>query len=120
MILMKNKKYSFQELIEITKSVFEEFEKLEQKPWGAEGAVIELMKQVGDLAKRIMVFEKYYFQKRESEPNYKTTKEDIADELADILYCVIKIAEHYKINLEEAHLKARREELKSLGKNPDF
>jgi len=115
-----NEKYSFQELIEITKSVFKEFEKSEQKPWGAEGAVIELVKQVGDLAKRIMVFEKYYAQKRENEPNYKTTKEDIADELADILYCVIRIAEHYGINLEEAHLKARREELKSLGKKPEF
>jgi len=82
--------------------------------------MIELMKQVGDLAKHIMMFEKYYLQKRENDPYYKTTKEDIADELADILYCLIRIAEHYGINLEQAHLKARRSELKSLGQEPDF
>ena len=67
-----------------------------------------------------MMFEKYYLKRRENEPYYKTTKEDIADELADILYCLIRVAEHYGIDLEEAHLKARRSELKSLGKKPDF
>ncbi|MCK4730590.1 MAG: MazG-like family protein [Candidatus Aenigmarchaeota archaeon] len=112
--------YTFQELIDITKKVIEEFDKVEQRPWTVEVTMMELSKQVGDLAKHIMVFEKYYLKKREEDPNYKTTKEDIGDELADILYCLIRIAQHYKINLEETHLEARRNELKSLGKNPFF
>ena len=115
-----NKKYTFQELIEITKKVFKEFDKVEQRKWNIEATMVELVKQVGDLAKHVMMFEKYYMKKRENDPKYKTTKEDIADELADILYCLIRIAEHYGINLEEAHLKARRNELKSLGKEPNF
>jgi len=115
-----DKKYTFQELIEITKKVIQEFDKVEQRPWGVEATMIELMKQVGDLAKHVMVFEKYYLQKREKDPNYKTTKDDVADELADILYCLVRIAEHYGIDLEEAYLKARRNELNSLGKESDF
>ncbi|RLJ01089.1 MAG: hypothetical protein DRP06_00380 [Candidatus Aenigmatarchaeota archaeon] len=114
------KEHTFQELIEITKGVFREFEKVEQRPWTVEVTMMELSKQIGDLAKHIMVFEKYYLKEREENPNYKTTKEDIGDELADILYCLIRISEHYKINLEEAHLEARRNELKSLKKEPSF
>ena len=117
---LMNKKYTFQELIEITKKVIKEFDKVEQRKWNIEATMVELVKQVGDLAKHVMMFEKYYMKKRENDPKYKTTKEDIADELADILYCLIRIAEHYGINLEEAHLKARRNELKSLGKEPNF
>jgi len=117
---MNNKKYTFQELIEITRKVIKEFDKAEQRPWGIEAIIIELVKQIGDLTKHIMMFEKYYLKRRENEPYYKTTKEDIADELADILYCLIRVAEHYGIDLEEAHLKTRRSELKSLGKNQIF
>lgn len=112
--------YTFQEIIDITKKVIGEFNKVEQKPWTLEATMIELSKQVGDLAKHIMVFEKYYLKKREEEPNYKTKKEDIGDELADIIYCLIRIAEHYGINLEEACLKARRNELEYFGKKPSF
>jgi NTP pyrophosphatase (non-canonical NTP hydrolase) len=114
------KKYTFEELIEITRGVFREFEKVEQRHWGVEATMIELMKQVGDLAKRVMVVEKYYIQKRDSDPNYKADKEAVADELADIIYCLVRIAELYKIDLEDAQLKARRSEMKSLGKAPDF
>lgn len=109
-----NKRDSFKELIQITKKVIKEFNKVEQRPWGVEGAMIELMKQVGDLAKHIMMFEKYYLKDRKNDSNYQTTKENIADELADILYCLIRIAEHYGINLEKAYLKARKRELDYL------
>lgn len=112
-IMSKNK--SFKELVEITKKVIREFEKREQRSWGIEGSMIELAKQVGDLARHIMVFEKYYLKDRESDPQYKTDKGRVADELADILYCLIRIADHYKIDLEKAHLRARRRELRYLG-----
>ena len=42
-----------------------EFERVEQRPWGIEGAMIELSKQVGDLSKRVMTAEKYYLRSRE-------------------------------------------------------
>lgn len=76
------------------------FKKKEQRDWGAEGNVIELVKQVGDLAKRIMVFEKYYFKSRENHPEYKTSKKEIADELADIIWMTIRLSRHYDIDIE--------------------
>lgn len=109
----------FNEAIGLAKSVIERFEKIEEKPWGIEGAVIELQKQVGELAKLVMVYEKYYFSNRdEVNKNYEANKEKIADELADILYAIIRIAKHYDIDLLESHIRARKAEdefLKSKG-----
>lgn len=65
------------------------------------------MKQVGELAKHVMVAENYYFIGREYLPGYETSEDMIGDELADILSMVIRIADHYEIGLVEAHLKAR-------------
>lgn len=56
---------TFREAVELFLAVKRRFEKIEGRPWGAEGAIIELIKQVGELAKHIMVAEKYYFPGRE-------------------------------------------------------
>lgn len=100
-----DKKYTFQELIEVTKNVINEFKKVEKKEWGVEGAMIELSKQVGELAKSVMMFEGYYMAGRDSLPEYQTSKDKIADELSDILFMIIRIAEHYDIDLEKEHIK---------------
>lgn len=112
--------YTFEELIEITRKVIAAFNAVEQRSWGIEATTIELMKQVGDLSKRIMTFEGYYLHDRTNDPVYAADKDAIADELADILYCVIRVAEHYHIDLEQAHLHARRKELDYLGQKADF
>ncbi len=52
---------TFREAIELFRKVYHRFEKIEGKPWGAEGAMIEIMKQVGELAKHVMIAENYYF-----------------------------------------------------------
>lgn len=112
--------YSFQELIGMTRTVIAAFDAAEQRKWPIEATMIELMKQIGDLAKHVMMAERYYLPDRADNPAYATTKDDIADELADILYCLIRIAEHYHIDLEEAHLQARRNELRYPGQEPNF
>lgn len=93
---------SFEEQFEKTRKLYKLFETVEQKPWGVEGSMIELSKQVGDLSKRIMVAEKYYIKAREGNPEYDASKEKIADELFDIWFCLVRIADYYQINLEEA------------------
>jgi NTP pyrophosphatase (non-canonical NTP hydrolase) len=57
---------------------------------------------------------------REHDPAYETKAEDIADELADVLYCIIRLADYYHVDLEEAHLQARRKEMRYLGKDATF
>ncbi len=115
-----DKAYTFHDLIAITRQVIAEFDCTEQRPWTIEATMIELMKQLGDLAKHVMMFERYYLPDRAQQPAYATTTAKIADELADIMYGVIRVAEYYHIDLEQAHLEARRRELRYLGKEPDF
>ena len=103
---------------EIRKSIAR-FEKIEGKPWGVEGAVIELAKQVGQLSALIMNREGYYYAEREKQrKDYDGSNERIADELADVMYVVVRIADHYGIDLEATNAKTRKNEdtfLKSKG-----
>lgn len=112
--------YTFEDLVAITRRVIAAFDAAERRPWSIEATMIELMKQTGDLAKHVMVTEHYYLEDRDRTLVYHTSTENIADELADILYCLIRVAEHYHIDLEQAHLEARRKELRYLGQQPDF
>lgn len=111
---------SIQEIIDLTRQEIAAFEKIEQRKWGTEATMIELNKQVGDLAKHVMVWEKYYLRARATKPEYKTTKKNIADELADIFFCLVRLADLYKINLEKALIEARRQGLKDRGMKPKF
>jgi|GEM_PF-347791 len=109
--IMKQKDTSFQEMIELSKDIIHRFDEIEQRPWTIEVTMIELMKQVGDLSRHLMMYEKYYLSDRSHHPNYITSREAIANELADILHCLIRISEHYHIDLEAAHIKARNDEI---------
>lgn len=102
---------TFQEHIEQIRSNIKRFQKIEGKKWGAEGAVIELTKQVGQLSALVMAQEKYYFPDRgEIDAKYLASKEALADELADIIAAVVRIADNYEIDLEAANMKARQVE----------
>ncbi|MBN2094491.1 MAG: hypothetical protein JW727_00430 [Candidatus Aenigmarchaeota archaeon] len=112
--------YTFKELVEISRRVIKEFEKIEQRKWSVEASAIELTKQVGDVARRIMVAEGYYLKGRDDDPFYRTGKAELADELSDVICCIVRIADHYGIDLEEAQLVSRRNELRRLGIEPEF
>ena len=99
-----DRKLTFQEVVDKSLEVIKEFEKVEKRKWGVEGAMMELSKQIGELSKNVMMFEGYYMAGRDSLPDYQTSKDKIADELSDILFMVIRIAEHYKIDLEKEHM----------------
>ncbi len=95
---------TFQEVVNKSLGVIKEFEKVEKRTWGVEGAMIELSKQLGDLSKNIMMMEGYYMAGRDSLPEYQTSKACIGDELSDILFMVIRIADYYHIDLEKEHI----------------
>jgi NTP pyrophosphatase (non-canonical NTP hydrolase) len=102
--------YTLADLIEINRTVATAFDERERRPWGVETLVMELSKQVGDLARAVLTTENYYLADRDKDPKYCGGASRIANELADILYCLIRLADHYEIDLEEAHLSARRAE----------
>lgn len=109
------KDQTFDDAIKATKKNIARFEKIEGKPWGVEGAVIELAKQVGQLSALIMNREGYYFADREKIDNkYLSTNEKIGDELVDIMFAVVRIASHYDIDLVDISAKTRQTEDKFL------
>ncbi len=97
---------SFKEVVQKTNEVVHAFEKVEQREWGIEGSMIELVKQVGELGKNVMMLENYYLAERKNNPNYnKASKEEIGNELSDIFFMIVRIANYYGVDLEAAHLK---------------
>jgi len=97
---------TFKEVVQKTNEVIEAFQKVEQREWGIEGNMIELMKQVGELGKNVMMLENYYLAERKSNANYnKASKEEIGNELSDIFFMIVRIANHYGVDLEQAHLR---------------
>jgi len=103
--------------MEIVRSQYERFKEIEGRTWGVEGATIELVKQVGELAKYVMVTEGYYpvdiCKRLMEEPRalgYSSVEEAIGDELADVFRMIIRIANHYDIDFERAHIRAKEGE----------
>ena len=87
--------------------------KIEKRPWGVEGATIELTHQIGILAYNIMKQEKFYFYSTDSDDYIKQIK----DELADVFGQIIRIADYYQIDLLEEHIEERNKEVRCLEEN---
>lgn len=77
---------------------------------GRKNRFIDLVEEVGELANAMLLNDGV-------KPNkYKTeSKEEIADAMADILYNLVLLADHYDIDLEEEYAKM----LKHLKKRQD-
>ena len=59
--------------------------------------MIELSKQVGELAKQVMIKEKYYALQGE----VTDVDEKLGNEMADVIAQVMRLADHYQIDLEK-------------------
>jgi len=110
---------TFEDTLSDIRKVIARYQKIEGKPWGIEGAVIELAKQVGQLSALVMNRENYYFADREKQNAvYTATDDKIANEVADIITAVVRIADHYGIDLVATHTQTNKEEdefLKTKG-----
>lgn len=105
---------SFKEMQEMYKGIVKRFNKIELQDWKAEGAMIELSKQVGELAKQVMIKEKYYALTGA----VSDIDEKLGNEMADVIAQVMRLAEYYNIDLEKSFIAARKDEdnyLKSRG-----
>ena len=105
---------TFAQMQEMYREVVKRFQMIELRDWKAVGAMIELSKQVGELAKQEMIKEKYYALTDESADIDKR----LGNEMADVIAQVFRLADYYGIDLEKAFVEAREEEdgyLKSRG-----
>ncbi len=83
-------------LIEQTRELHERFSLLNSRPWTIETYVVELLGEVGTLADTIMIQEKY----RECRVGQEL---DLEDDIVDIIFILIHIADHYNIDLNKAY-----------------
>lgn len=97
---------TFKEMEEMYRQIVKRFSKIELQEWRGEGAMIELSKQVGELAKQVMIKEKYYAL----EGDVPDVDERLGNEMADVIAQVMRLADHYGIDLEKAFVKAREDE----------
>lgn len=105
---------TFAEMEEMYKEVVKRFNQIELQAWNAEGAMIELSKQVGELAKQVMIKERYYAL----EGDVDDVDERLGNEMADVIAQVMRLADFYQIDLEKAFIAAREDEdryLKTRG-----
>ena len=96
---------SFAEMEDMYKEVVKRFNKIELREWKAEGAMIELAKQV-------MIKEKYYAL----EGDVLNVDKCLGNEM--VIAQIMRLADYYKIDLEKAFIEAREDEdryLKSRG-----
>ena len=68
--------------------------------------MIELSKQVGELAKQVMIKEKFYAL----EGDVPDVDKRLENEMADVIAQVMRLADYYGIDLEEAFVEAREDE----------
>ena len=102
---------SFAEMQDMYRNVVRRFQEIEGKPWQAQGAMIELTKQTGELAKQVMLKENYYaWAGEEMEVNQR-----LGNEMADVIAQVMRLADYYQIDLEQAFIEAREDEDKYLS-----
>lgn len=97
---------TFEEMREMYREIVKRFRKIELQDWKAEGAMIELSKQVGELAKQVMIKEKYYAL----EGDVPDVDKRLGNEMADVIAQVMRLADYYGIDLEEAFVEAREDE----------
>lgn len=97
---------TFAEMQNMYRDVVKRFNKIELQDWRAEGAMTELSKQVGELAKQVMIKEKYYALQGE----VTDVDEKLGNEMADVIAQVMRLADYYQIDLEKAFVEARKDE----------
>lgn len=88
---------SLEDIKKRSRDLFKRFEKIEPRRWSIEGATMELMTEVGDLTELILRKE-YYKQNIYEDLDYQ-----IKDEIADILLVMMRIADYYNIDLDQAY-----------------
>jgi NTP pyrophosphatase (non-canonical NTP hydrolase) len=97
------------EMVEMTREITALFDKVVPRPWGIEAMVTELVGEVGTLADEVMIKEGY-------RPLREGDNLNLEDDLVDIIFMLIRIADYYSIDLERAYTRMIDETRRKLEK----
>lgn len=86
-------------------------DKIQNKNWTIHTRFVELVEEVGELANAIQTEEGFKTKKRK--------KSDVTNSVCDILFEILLIADHYKINLDKEYPEVL-EEIDERNKNGEF
>jgi NTP pyrophosphatase (non-canonical NTP hydrolase) len=106
------KRATIQKIVDATRQLQERFQEVENRSWTIETYVMELLAEAGTLADSIVIQEGY----RLLRPNQTI---DLRDDIADVLFVLIMIANHYGVSLEDAYISMLRETAEKLGTHMD-
>jgi NTP pyrophosphatase (non-canonical NTP hydrolase) len=85
------------DMVERTRKVTTLFDEVVPRTWGIEAMMVELVGEVGTLADEIMLQEGYRAT-RKADPLR------LEDELTDVLFMLVRVADYYHIDLERAYV----------------
>src|SRR6476646_7968900 len=94
---------------ELAKDLFARFQFHNERPWGIEALLMELQAEVGTLADTVMQLE--HFRKIRDNQTI-----DLPDDLSDVMFILLLIADHYKINLGSSYKQMISLTLESVKK----
>jgi NTP pyrophosphatase (non-canonical NTP hydrolase) len=101
---------TIQEIVDETRQLQNLLREKENRAWTIETCVMELLAEAGTLADSVIIQEGY----RLLRPNQTI---DLKDDIADVLFVLIMIANHYGISLEDAYVGMLRETTEKLAKH---
>ena len=102
-------KMTIEEMVAETRRLQMRFREVESRRWTIETYVVELLAEAGTLADSLMIQEGY----RQLRPGQEI---DLEDDICDILFVLIMIADYYQICLEDAYASMLRNALEKLDK----
>jgi NTP pyrophosphatase (non-canonical NTP hydrolase) len=89
-------------LIQQTRELQRRFSLINSRTWTIETYMIELLGETGSLADSIMLKENYRPIRAGQKPV------NLADDIVDIIFILVNIADHYGIDLEESYKEMLR------------
>jgi NTP pyrophosphatase (non-canonical NTP hydrolase) len=85
------------DMVERTREVTALFDEVVPRTWGIEAMMVELVGEVGTLADEIMLQEGY--RRTRSADRLR-----LEDEVVDVLFMLVRVADYYGIDLDEAYV----------------
>ena len=102
---MKGNLMDFEKLVHRTLRLRKVFQK-QSTNFDKRDRVLDLVEEVGELAHAVLIVEK---RKKKRGKRGKSTVDDVADALSDILFDLIALADDYKIDLVDDYERMLRE-----------